>query len=589
MFERDLAAIGSRISTLLSELGAPDAGEIKWQPTPFAGHWGMGTNVCFQAAAAEARSGKKVNVPARAQELARLVAEQITPPPGFARIVADKAFVNAYFDSAAFAGRLIGATLNEGQDFGRGAPQGERVMVEYSQPNTHKAFHVGHLRNVILGAAMSNILEFAGFDTVRANYIGDIGLHVIKWLWCYLKFHAGQEPEADRTRWMGDVYAEADRLVEGNPENEAEVRALFVRWDQRDPELVALWEKTRQWSLDGFKRIYELLNARFDVIFYESEVEAPGKALVDDLIARGLALDERPTGGTVIVKLDDLLELKKEKYRVLVVLRSDGTSLYATKDLPLAINKFKEWRIDRSIYVIDVRQSFYLSQIFKLLERMGFEQAKKCYHLSYEIVNLPGNVAMKSREGTVVLFEDLVREAITRAARVVEEKNPELSPEQKRIVARAIGLGSIKYPLLSVDNNKIVTFEWEKAVSFEGNSAPYLQNAYVRANSILKKAGAIPSEASFDYPLTRHEVELIDLISRFPATVQQASLDYKPLHLANYAYELASTFHSFYHVVPVLQAESELIKNARLRLVAAARQTLANALRLLDIEAPDVM
>jgi len=589
MFERDLETISKLISKNLSDLGLPDAGEVKWQPTPFAGQWGMGTNICFQAAAAEAKSGKKVNVPARAQEIAQLVAEKIGTPPGFARVVADKAYVNVYFDTPTYAARVAEAAITEGANFGHGASKGERIMIEFSQPNTHKAFHVGHLRNVILGAAMSNILEFAGFDTVRANYIGDIGLHVIKWLWCYLKFHAGQEPDGDRTRWMGDVYAEADRLVEGNPENEAEVRALFARWDKHDPEVMALWEKTRQWSLDGFKQIYELLNVPFDVIFYESEVEEPGKELVKELIARGLAIDERATGGTVIVKLDELLGLKKEKYRVLVVLRSDGTSLYATKDLELAIKKFKEWHIDRSIYVIDVRQSLYLSQIFKLVELLGFEQAKQCYHLSYEIVNLPGNVAMKSREGTVVLFEDLVREAVRRASEVVQEKNPDLTPEEKQAVAQAVGLGAIKYPMLMVDNNKIVTFDWETAISFDGQSAPYIQNAYVRANSILKKAGSVPAEAAFTYALHPLEIELIDLISRFSNTVQQAALDYKPLHIASYAFELAKTFHSFYHGVPVLQAETEPIKNARLRLVAAARQTLANALHLLDIQAPDVM
>jgi len=588
VFERDLAAIASQITSILAEAGLPEAGEVKWQATPLAGQWGMGTNICFQAAAAEARSGKKVNVPARAQELAKLVAEKLTAPPGFVRLAADKAYLNVYFDTPTYAARVVDEAITAGANFGRGKPKNERVLVEFSQPNTHKAFHVGHLRNVILGAAMSNLLEFAGFDTVRANYIGDIGLHVIKWLWCYLKFHTGEAPTTDRTRWMGDVYAEADRLFE-DPENEKEVRALFLRWDRHDPELVALWEKTRQWSLDGFAENYETLDVRFDHFFYESEVEAPGKELVKELIAKGLATDERATGGTVYVNLDQRLGLEKEKYRVLVLLRSDGTSLYSTKDIPLAIQKFQEWHIDRSVYVIDVRQSLYMQQLYKLLELMGFEQAKKCYHLSYEIVNLPGNVAMSSREGTVVLFEDLVREATQRAAEAVQAKNPDLTAEQKQMVARAIGLGSIKYPMLCVDNNKVVTFDWETAVSFDGKSAPYIQNAYVRANSILKKAGSLPADGQFDYALHPLEVELIEHLSHFPATVQAAALDYKPLHMANYVYELAQTFHSFYHEAPVLQAESEAVKNARLRLVAAVRQTLANGLRLLNIQAPDVM
>ena len=525
MFERDLDQIAEQIKSALRELGVPDAGEVKWQATPFAGQWGMGTNAAFQTAAAEAKSGKKVNVPQRAQELARLVAEKISPPPGFARLVADKAYLNAYFDTPTYAARVVNEAVSQGAEFGRGAPKGERVMAEFSQPNTHKAFHVGHLRNVILGAAMSNLLEFAGFETVRANYIGDIGLHVMKWLWCYLKFHNGEEPATDRTRWMGEVYAQADRLFE-DPENEKEVRALFLRWERRDPDIVALWERTRQWSLDGFAEIYTTLDVRFDHFFYESEVEEPGKEIVEELVANGMATDERATGGTVYVNIDKRLGLEKEKYRVLVLLRSDGTSLYSTKDIPLAIKKFTEWHIDRSIYVIDVRQSLYMQQLFKVLELMGFDQAKKCYHLSYEIVNLPGNVAMSSREGTVVLFEDLVREAVARAGAAVEEKNPDLTPGQKEMVARAVGLGAIKYPMLSVDNNKVVTFDWETAVSFDGRSAPYIQNAYVRANSILRKGGGnVPGEGDFSYELHPLEVELIQRLGGAEGRTAQPRLE----------------------------------------------------------------
>ncbi len=601
MFERDLAAIGSRISTILTDVGIAEAGEIKWQPTPFAGQWGMGTNVCFQASAAEARLGKKVNVPARAQELAQLVAGQITPPPGFTRIVADKAFVNAYFDTAAFAGRVMEAAIGQGAAFGRGAPKGERVMVEYAQPNTHHSFHIGHARNAILGEALARLAEFAGFDVVRASYPGDMGLTVITCVWAYDKFYKGQEPEGvhERGRWIAKVYHEAHQLVtpkeNETPEEKAQREAYDAerrewnrRWDAGDPEVRALWRMTRQWSLDELDDILKMLDIKIDVFFYESEVDKPSKAIVDELIARGIADDERPNGGAVIVKIDEKLGLKKEKYRTNVILRSDGTTLYLTKDLALAKRKFEQYHVDRSVYVVDVRQSLHLQQAFKILELWGFLQAAKCYHLAYGTVSLPEG-AMSSRKGNVIYFTDMADEAIRRVLAAIAEKNPDL-PEAERItVARQVGLGAFNYAMLAVDNTKDIVFEWDAALSFDGRTAPYIQNAYVRANSILKKAGAIPPEAAFDDALTPHEVELIDLISRFPATVQQAALDYKPLHLASYAYELASAFHSFYHVVPVLQAETEPIKNARLRLVAAARQTLANALRLLDIQAPDVM
>ncbi|MBM2848287.1 MAG: argS [Anaerolineales bacterium] len=601
MFERELTDIANSISATLSALGVPNAGEVKWQPTPFAGQWGMGTNMCFQAAAAEARSGKTVNVQARAQELAQRVAEKVSPPPGFVGIVADKAYLNAYFDTTAFAGRVVGTAIGEGADFGRGAPKGERVMVEYAQPNTHHSFHIGHARNALLGEVLARLVEFAGFETIRASYPGDMGLGVITCVWAYNKFYKGQEPESvhERGRWLAKIYTEANRLVtpqeNETPEeraqreaDDAERREWNRRWDAGDPEVRALWRMTRQWSLDELDDILRMLDIKIDVFFYESEVDEPSKAIVDELIARGIADDERPNGGAVIVKIDEKLGLKKEKYRTNVILRSDGTTLYLTKDLALAKRKFEQYHVDRSIYVVDARQSLHFQQAFKILELWGFPQASKCFHLAYGHVTLPEG-AMASRKGNVIYFMDVYEAAHQRVLAVIAEKNPDLPEAERERVARQVGLGALVYSMLSVDNTKDIVFDWDAALSFDGRTAPYIQNAYVRANSILKKAGGLPPEAAFDSPLTSHEVELIDLISRFPATVQMAALEYKPLHVANYAYELASAFHSFYHVVPVLQAESELIRNARLRLVAATRQTLANALRLLDIQAPDVM
>ncbi len=587
MFDRELAKASQAIIRALTEQGLPTPQRIDWSPTPFHGQWGFGTAAFFQIAAQEARRGKGGCVPERAAEIAQAVLQAIGTPEGFSRASVERGYLNLYLEPGLYAKRVVNTILAQGEDFGRGHPKDERVMVEYSQPNTHKAFHVGHLRNVILGGAMANILEFAGCDTVRANYIGDIGLHVIKWLWCYRKYHPGEQPQGDKTRWMQEIYTEAERRLEENPENEQEVRALFAAWEARDPELVQLWERTRQWSMEGFQEIYDLLGEHFDVIFYESEVEEPGKRLVEDLIARGIAIDERPDG-PVLIKIDELLGLEKETYRTLVVLRSDGTSLYSTKDLPLAIRKFEEWKVDRSIYVIDVRQSLYLKQIFKVLELMGFEQARNCVHLSYEIVNLPGNVTMSSREGTVVLFDDLIREAFARAGRIVELKNPSLPDDQKQIVARAVALGALKYAMLAVDNNKVVTFDWDRALDFEGQAAPYIQYAHVRANSILRRAGSIPQDATFEHPLEASEIQLLELLARFPQEVQRAAAEYKPLQIANYVYNLARAFTDFYQHCPVLQAEGAA-GAARLRLTAAARQTLASGLRLLGIEAPEVM
>jgi arginyl-tRNA synthetase len=588
MFEEELASASEMIINQINAMELPKPERIDWISTPFSGQWGFGTAASFQIAAAEARAGKETKVPYRAQDIAAEIVKEVETIPGFNQIIAERGYINLYIDPANYATRLVDTVLSEGINFGKGSSKIDRVMVEYSQPNTHKAFHVGHLRNVILGGAMSNILEFAGYDTVRANYLGDIGWHVVKWLWCYLRFHSGEQPVGDRTRWMQEIYTQATQLVEENAEYEAEAREIFVRWEARDPELVKLWEKTRQWSIEGFEDIYQELGESFDVIFYESEVEEPGKKFVEDLISRGIAIDERESGGPVIVKLDELLGNEKETYRVLVILRSDGTSLYATKDIPLAIKKFEEWNIDRSIYVIDVRQSLYLKQIFKTLEIMGFKQGKDCHHLAYEIVNLPGDVTMSSREGTIVMFDELLNEAYARAGAIVEEKNPGLNQDQKREVSKMVGLGALKYPMLAIDTNKVSTFDWETALDFDGHASPYIQYAHVRANSILTRANDVPGSASAEHELVDAEVSLLDRLSRFPAVIQRSAEEFKPLHIANYAYDLARDFTEFYQKCPVIKADPQ-VREFRLRLTATSRQVIENALRLLGISAPEVM
>ena len=426
MFESEQQAIETQLRAFCAQNNLPTP-ELSWTPIPFAGKWGIATSL-FQLAAndaraIQARTGRGVNVPQHAQAIAAQAAAFLGTPPGFASVEAVKGYLNFYFAPFEFAHRVIDQVLQDGKRYGAGEPKGQRVMVEFSQPNTHKAFHVGHLRSAILGDVLSRILEFAGYNVVRANYPGDMGLHVIKWLWNYAAYHRGERPATDVTQWMGGVYAEASRRLEENPELEAEVRALYARWDRREPEIVALWEETRQWSLDGFHEMYALLDIRFDRYYFNSQAEQPGKQVVEQLIQSGIAEDGRPNGEAVIVKIDEKLGLTKEKYRVAVILRSDNTALYSTEDLALAIQKFDDYPdLAKSIYVVDVRQSLHFQQVFKILEIAGYALATKCQHVPYEVVNLPGNVIMSSREGTVVLLEDLIREATTRALEVVVEE-----------------------------------------------------------------------------------------------------------------------------------------------------------------------
>jgi arginyl-tRNA synthetase len=275
-----------------------------------------------------------------------------------------------------------------------------------------------------------------------------------------------------------------------------------------------------------------------------------------------------------------------------VILRSDGTALYATEDLSLVQHKFRDYPdLARSLYVVDVRQSLHFTQVFKILEIAGYEQSRKCGHISYELVTLPGNVVVSSREGTVVLLEDLLREARSRAKDETRKKNPSLSEDQLDQVAEAVGLGALKYPILARENTRLVTFDWQAALDFNGQAAPYIQYAHVRCNSILRKAEVDARDlqpAAFEYALQPSEIQLIDLLSRFPSEVQRAAAEYKPLVIASCAYDVAKAFASFYDACPVTQAAPE-VRAARLRLVVATKHVLANALALLGITAPEVM
>ncbi len=713
------------VAAAIAELGLP-ARPVDLRPLPFAGSWGVATSVCFglandavmadleAAGALEGLSKKEAKrlanerVREKTVALAGEIAERVGRN-GFARVEAANGYVNISFDANAVAARLIGEVLERGTAYGNLDPVDESVMVEHSQPNTHKAFHVGHLRNSCLGVSLSHILRSAGYRVQDANYIGDIGMHVIKCLWCYQRFHTGEEPaeQAERGRWLGEIYAESDarlnfrkdvieflhllstedqafvaavdrmlkrlntagadgldiayflgRLANAQPikddlfvdpdvmvtfwpivgdqlrdevehprphvsqdgvpeptttpeerlatwqrldehmadwwphvpEWRDEVKATFARWEAQEPAFVELWRETREWSLADFRRIFDELGATFDVWFFESEVEEEGRRIVQDLLATGIA---EVSDGLPVVKIDEKLGLETPTFRTLPILRSDGSTLYSTKDLALTRRKFDEYGVDRAIWVVDVRQSLYFQQVFKVLELYGFEQAKQAYHLGYEMVRLPEGV-ISSRKGNVPVYDDIRDAVVARAREIIEEKNPDLPAERKETVAWQVAIGSLKYAMLARDNNKMVTFELEEALSFDGHSAPYIQYAHARACRILEHAETSPEALAgalegLDFgELQAEELGLLQGIAALPETIGQAAAEYRPLAVASYVYDLAKRFNDFYHACPVLHS-AEPVRTARLALTAATRQTLANGLGLLGIAAPEAM
>jgi len=666
-------------------LTPPATLDLKYLSGALSGTWGYASSVSFQLG-----KGAKLNPVA----VAELVAAQLPAREGIDHVETVKGYINFYLDSNWFANQVVNTVLRDGANYGQAAPVGLRVMIEFSQPNTHKAFHVGHLRNACLGSTVVNVLRKAGYEVIGANYIGDSGAHVIKCLWCYLRFHNGQEPESGKGIWLNRVYSEGnarleyrnevlsqvrdwvqedaaatatataylgnspspdaaylgaallskdgpdykafsdheliqdlfDRLSADRPSSltanrdwwaqvpgwVAEQRALWQRWEGQDPELLQLWRATRDWSMEEFYHIYEQLNIKFDAWFFESEVEEEGKLLVAELVRRGLAHDERPVG-PVYVKLDDAIradpELSqkyakqlagsnpdgsaKEVWRTLVLLRKDGSSLYGSKDLALARLKLTDYHADRLVYVVDVRQSLYMQQVYKLLELLRLGDEDKFQHLSYEMVTLPGG-AMSSRKGNAIFYEELASGAVEKALAVVNEKNPDLSDELKQEIATQVAFGAIRFEMLSKDNNRVLVFDWERALNFEGQSAPYIQYQHARACSVLRKAereglAAPQAGGSFQFTdLTKEETALLELIARYPDELQRAAEQYRPINMTSYLFELADAFSTFYDKCPILKSAPQL-QAARLALTQATRQTIANALADVGVAAPKQM
>jgi len=504
-------------------------------------------------------------------QIAKDIAENIKLPEGIERAETSGGYINFFFDRIYFSKKTVEIIIGEGNLYGKGEKKKEKVMVEYSQPNTHKSFHIGHLRNVCLGDALANIMEFSGYDTVRANYIGDVGAHVAKCLWGYMKFYDGVVPDHNKGDFLGKVYSESDNKLKESEEYQEEYKVVLKNLYEEDKRTMDVWNTTREWSLEEFNRIYKELGVNFDIFLYESEVKNEGTKIARELLDKGVAKNKE---GAVIV---DLKEFGLDEF---VILRSDGTALYSTKDLALAERKFQDFRIDLSLYVVGSEQKFYFKQLFKTLELMGFSQAKKCYHLSYELVMLEEG-KMSSREGNVVLYSELKDVVKKEALNQVRERNISNADSISEIVT----LGALKYSMMK-DNNKRIIFNWKKALDFEGDTAPYIQYAHARASSILNRIGNLNLQFEIE-DLNEKEYKMVSLLSEFPEVVERASVDYRPDFVSNYVYDVAKCFNEFYHECHVLNAETN--KDFRASIVKATKIVLSNALGLLGIKAPEEM
>lgn len=555
------------ILKLLAQEGIDASQLLEVPPDPKLGDYAL---PCFILAKERKIAPAKI-----AQELAgKLSAEFLE------KVVAAGPYINFFIHPQSRAKAVLETIHAQHEDYGKQLPKAERVMVEYSQPNTHKAFHIGHVRNTSLGEALSRILRHAGYEVIQANYMGDTGAHIAKWLWHYLK--NPEEPPADqqeREKWIASIYVRAVKALAEQPEAEQEVAQILQELDQRTPgRITDIYDRTRQWSIEAFNSIYKDLHAHFDYWFFESEVEERGKEISRELVSRGIATVD---DGAIIMDLKDL------NLGVWVLLRKDGTALYSAKDLALAERKFEQYAIDRSINVVGAAQSMHFQQLFATLRLMGFPQADKCYHLSYVEVRLPTG-KMSSRTGQNILYSDIRQELVEYTTAEVRKRHPDWTDERVERVARQVTVAALKYDMLATDPNKIIVFDPKRATEFEGETGPYLQYTHARACSILAKAGEVQKTQG---AMLMHEKEqqLLRTLGGFPEAVERSARQYAPNQMAHYAMALAKEFNTFYHDCPVLSVDDALLRADRLALVAATVTVLGSALRLLAIDAPQEM
>lgn len=489
------------------------------------------------------------------------------------------------------------------------------VMVEYSSPNTNKPLHLGHVRNNLLGWALSQIMQANGNRVIKTNIVNDRGIHICKSMLAWLKWGNGETPETSGKKGdhlIGDYYVAFDQhyrdeisqlkkqfVGEGMIEEAAETKAkeeaplmkeaheMLVKWEQGDPEVRALWKRMNDWVYAGFDETYKALGVSFDKIYYESDTYLVGKAKVEEGLKQGLFF--RKADNSVWADLtSDGLDQK-------LLLRSDGTSVYMTQDIGTAALRFKDYpALRKMIYVVGNEQNYHFQVLSLLLDRLGFEWGKDLVHFSYGMVELP-NGKMKSREGTVVDADELIEEMISDARKTSEElgKFADMSDEERNNIARIVGLGALKYFILKVDARKNMLFNPAESIDFNGNTGPFIQYTYARIRSILRKADAegqsVPTSLAGDMPINDKEIELIQKMNEYASVVLQAGKDYSPSGIANYCYELTKEFNQFYHDYSILNAEDEKQKIVRLVLAKNVAKIIKNGMRLLGIEVPERM
>ncbi len=462
-------------------------------------------------------------------------------------------------------------------------------MVEYSSPNTNKPLHLGHLRNNVLGLAIANLLTAKGLKVIKANLVNDRGVHICKSMLAYDLFGEGKTPESESMKsdhFVGSMYVKFSKELEKDPKLEEKAQEYLQKWEQGDEKVLALWKKMNKWAIDGMKKTYSDYGTNFDEWLFESELYASEEKNKKNILEEGLkkGVFKKEENGAISANLEPELPNK-------VLLRGDGTSLYATNDLILTEYKFKKFNLDRAIWVVANEQDLYFKQLFSIFKKLKRTWADKCYHLSYGYVSLTTG-KMKSREGTVVDADDLLCDMKNVTLEEIKARYPKLSKKEQETRAKSIALAAIKFYLLKNDAKKDMVFDPKASISFDGETGPYIQYTFARAKSILRKAkseGINYKKEGFELLTHEKEKELLSALAHFSESVDK-SLENLSLHpIAHNILGIAEKFNSYYHEVPILKSENKKLLSARLALVEATTLVIKEGLELLDIEAIEEM
>ncbi|MFK5959630.1 MAG: arginine--tRNA ligase [Lutibacter sp.] len=513
-----------------------------------------------------------------------------------------KGFLNLVIDDSYFISSFNNILKTENFGFITPNLNEKAVMVEYSSPNTNKPLHLGHIRNNLLGYSVAEIIKASGKKVYKTQIINDRGIHICKSMLAWQRFGNGETPKSTGLKGdklVGNYYVKFDQeykaeiaqlIVEGKTEKEAKSEApiildaqkMLLKWEAGDAEVVALWKKMNQWVYTGFDETYKELGVNFDKNYYESNTYLLGKDIVAEGLKKGIFYKKED--GSVWIDLTE--EGLDEK----IVLRADGTAVYMTQDIGTAIERFKDFNLDELVYTVGNEQDYHFKVLFLILDKLGFDWAKNCYHLSYGMVDLPSG-KMKSREGTVVDADDLMLEMTKTAGDISQElgKLEGYSEEEKATLYKIIGLGALKYYILKVDPKKRILFNPEESVDFAGNTGPFIQYTYARIQSILRKATFNYNQEISNLKLHKKERSLIKQLQLFPETIQLAAKNHSPALIANYTYDLVKDYNSFYQTVPILGCENEQEKIIRTQLSAKVSEIIKSAFKLLGINVPERM